>query len=104
MRDAPSIDIIELLKQQGAKISAFDPQASENAKRLIDDIEFAEDIYGAIKDADLLIVLTDWNEFKEIDLEKVKTMMKSPNIIDGRNIYDPQEAKKLGFSYVGVGR
>ncbi len=104
MRDAPSIDIIELLKQQGAKISAFDPQASENAKRLIDDIEFAEEIYGAIKDADLLIVLTDWNEFKEIDLEKVKTMMKSPNIIDGRNIYDPQEAKKLGFSYVGVGR
>jgi len=104
MRDAPSIDVIELLKQEGAKISAYDPEAMENAKKLINGIDFASDMYGAVTDADLLIVVTDWNEFKEADLEKIKSLMKSPNIIDGRNIYDPNKTKELGFSYVGVGR
>lgn len=104
MRDASSIDIIELIKQEGAKISAYDPEAMENAKKLIDDIDFTSDMYGAVTDADLLIVVTDWNEFKEADLEKIKSLMKSPNIIDGRNIYDPKKSKELGFSYVGVGR
>ena len=104
MRDAPSIDVIELLKQEGAKISAYDPEAMENARKIIVGIDFASDMYGAVTDADLLIVVTDWNEFKEADLEKIKSLMKSPNIIDGRNIYDPEKSKKLGFSYVGVGR
>lgn len=104
MRDAPSIDIIELLKQEGAKINAYDPQAEENAKKLIDGIDFASDMYDAVTDADLLIVITDWNEFKEADLERIKKLMATPFIIDGRNIYDPQKLKKLGFSYIGVGR
>src|SRR3989344_2806817 len=100
MRDAPSIDVIELLKQEGAKISAYDPEAMENARKIIVGIDFASDMYGAVIDADLLIVVTDWNEFKEADLEKIKSLMKSPNIIDGRNIYDPEKSKKLGFSYI----
>lgn len=104
MRDAPSIDIIELLKQEGAKISVYDPEAMDNAKRLIEGIEFSGDMYSAVKDSDLLIVITDWNEFKEADLGKIKSLMKSPNIIDGRNIYDPEKIRNLGFSYIGVGR
>ncbi len=104
MRDAPSIDIIELLKQEGVSISAFDPKAKETAQKVISDIEFADSMEQAVKDADLLLVLTDWNEFKEADLEKIKEQMREPNIIDGRNIYDPDKAKELGFSYIGVGR
>lgn len=104
MRDAPSIDIIELLKQEGVSIVAYDPEALDNAKKIIEDIEFGSDIYETVKDADLLLILTDWNEFKEADLKKIKSLMKSPNIIDGRNIYDPKKCKELGFSYVGVGR
>lgn len=104
MRDAPSIDIIELLKQEGVGITAYDPQATKNAQKIIKDIEFGNDMYGVIKGADLLLILTDWNEFKEADLAKIKSLMKTPNIIDGRNIYDPEKAKELGFSYIGVGR
>ena len=104
MRDAPSIDIIELLKQEGVLITAYDPQASKNAQKVIKDVEFSRDMYEAVKDADLLLILTDWNEFKEADLEKIKGLMKTPNIIDRRNIYDPEKTKALGFSYIGVGR
>ena len=104
MRDAPSIDIIELLKRDGANIKAFDPQAIENAKGIIKDIKFTENIYDAAKDAQALVILTEWNDFKEVDLGKIKNLMKNPVIIDGRNIYDPQKMKELGFTYVGVGR
>lgn len=104
MRDAPSIDIIELLKQEGVTISAFDPKAHETAQKVISGIEFAKDMYGAVKGADLLLILTDWNEFKEADLGKIKSLMKSPSIIDGRNIYDPDKIREMGFSYIGVGR
>ncbi|MBI2621310.1 MAG: UDP-glucose/GDP-mannose dehydrogenase family protein [Candidatus Levybacteria bacterium] len=104
MRDAPSIDIIELLKKEGAKVIAYDPKAMENAKKIINDIELGENIYETVKAADLILFLTEWNEFKEADLLKIKKLMKTPNIIDGRNIYNPQQIIKLGFSYIGVGR
>jgi len=104
MRDAPSIVIINELKKTGAKIKAYDPIAVSNAKRLIDGIEFVEDSYNAAKDADILIVVTEWNEFKQLNLEKIKSLMKSPNLLDGRNIYNPLEVKRLGFNYLGVGR
>ncbi|MBI2195782.1 MAG: UDP-glucose/GDP-mannose dehydrogenase family protein [Candidatus Levybacteria bacterium] len=104
MRDAPSIDIIELLQKDGVRVKAYDPQAQETSRKVLSDIEYSKDPYGAVKDADALIVATEWNEFKEIDLEKVKRLMKSPIIIDARNIYDPEKAKSLGFKYIGVGR
>jgi UDPglucose 6-dehydrogenase len=104
MRDAPSLFIMELLKKEGAQISAYDPEAMENTKKLMDGIEYGKDIHDTVRDADLLIVVTDWNEFKEVDLSKIKDLMREPNIIDGRNIYDPSVARKLGFSYIGVGR
>ena len=104
MRDAPSIDIIALLKKEGAIISAFDPQAMENAKRIIGNINYCRDVYEAAENSDALIIITEWNEFREIDLERMKGVMENPNIIDSRNIYDPALLKKLGFQYVGVGR
>jgi UDPglucose 6-dehydrogenase len=104
MRDAPSITIINALKKLGAKIKAFDPIALETAKKKITNIEFCKDVNEAVKDADILIVLTEWNEFKQLDLSRIKALMKTPIILDGRNIYNPVEVKRLGFVYQGVGR
>lgn len=104
MRDAPSIDIISLLQNGGAKIAAFDPQAQETSKEFLKNIEYVQDAYAAIKDADLLLILTEWNEFRELDFEKIKELMKTPNIVDGRNLYDPETIRALGFNYIGVGR
>ncbi len=104
MRDSPSLDIIELLRQDRAHIKVFDPQAMENAKKLVAGIEFSSNVYEVARGADLVIVATDWNEFKELDFNKIKKVMKTPIIIDGRNIYDPQKLRDMGFTYVGVGR
>lgn len=104
MRDAPAIDIIELLQKDGAKIKAYDPEAIENSKKILTDVQYAKNAYDALKDADALVVVTEWNEFKELDLAKIKTSMKSPFIIDARNIYDADRAKSLGFNYIGVGK
>lgn len=104
MRDAPVIDIIELLQKDGAKIKAYDPQAIPIAKKIFKDVEYGKDAYDALKDADAMVVVTEWNEFKEIDLEKAKNLMRLPFIIDARNIYDPEKAESLGFNYIGVGR
>jgi UDPglucose 6-dehydrogenase len=107
MRDAPSLIIIKELVAQGAEIATFDPIAVENAKKLLKaekNITFVKDSYEAATDADLLIVVTEWNEFRQLDLAKIKKLMKSPNLVDGRNIYEPEQAKALGFTYLGVGR
>lgn len=104
MRDAPSIPIINGLKKDGAKIKTYDPIAMENAKKIIKGITFCSNAYEAAEDSDILIIVTEWNEFKKLDLVKVKNLMKKPVILDGRNIYDPQEVRQLGFSYLGVGR
>jgi UDPglucose 6-dehydrogenase len=106
MRDAPSIVIINHLLENGAVIRAYDPIAMENAKQLLDNskITFTTDAYHAVTGADLLIVVTEWNEFRQLDLSRVKKLMKQPNIIDGRNIYLPKIARSLGFNYLGVGR
>ncbi len=104
MRDAPSIPIINALLKDGAKIKAYDPVAMDNAKKIFSGVVFCEDSYSAARDADLLIVLTEWNEFKQLDLAKIKEVMKKPVILDGRNIYNPQEVKRLEITYQGVGR
>jgi UDPglucose 6-dehydrogenase len=104
MRDAPSIDIITWLTNDGAKITAFDPIAEETAKEFLPEITYSKDLYEAARGADLLIILTEWNEFKELDLKKVKENMKEANIIDARNIYNPEQVRSLGFNYMGVGR
>lgn len=104
MREAPSIAIITQLQQFGAKIRVFDPVAQKEAKKLLKDVEYAKDPYDAIKDCDALVIVTEWDEFRELDKHKIKTLLKKPNIFDGRNIYEPEEMKKLGFNYFGVGR
>ena len=104
IRDAPAIDIINLLQNDGAKISAFDPKAMETAATVLKDVDYKKDAYEVAKEADLLIVLTEWNEFKELDFSNIKNEMNTPNIIDGRNLYDPEQMKAKGFNYIGIGR
>lgn len=104
MREAPAIDIIKGMQERGATVRAFDPVAMEEAKHCLPDIEYATDEYDAIKDADALVFLTEWNQFRALDMEKVKRLLKSPKIADLRNIYEPEDMKELGFEYVGVGR
>lgn len=104
MRDAPSIYIIKKLIEKGAKISAYDPESMNNAKKIIQDIDYAEDAYKVAENADLLIVLTDWNQFKEMDMEKIFRSMNSHNLIDARNLYDLAKMKDIGFTYKGIGR
>lgn len=105
MRDAPSIVIIqELKKHKNVYIKVYDPIAMESAKRVLHGVEFSKDAYDLSKDCDILVVVTEWNEFKELDLSQIKKLMRSPIIFDGRNIYNPEDVKKLGFTYKGVGR
>ncbi len=105
VRFAPSLYIIKNLIQDGYKITAYDPAAMENVKRVFkNQIKYAEDQYDAAKDADALCIITEWNEFKQADLKKVKSNLKTPLIIDGRNIYQPHMLKTLGFTYISTGK
>lgn len=104
MRESPAIDIIKDLQAKGAKIKAYDPVAIEEAKKCLPDIEYAQDEYDAIEGADLLIFLTEWNQFRALDMNRVKQLLKSPKIADLRNIYDPKAMREMGFEYTGVGR
>ena len=104
MRFAPSIDIINALQKEGANIQAYDPEAMENAKKILKGVTYCKDAYEAAKGADALIILTEWNEFKELDLKKIKSLLNNPLIIDGRNIYGPAIVKKEGFKYISIGR
>jgi UDPglucose 6-dehydrogenase len=104
MRESPAIDIIHKLIDGGATVKAFDPVAMGEAKHYINGIEYAEDEYEAIKDADALVIVTEWNQFRALDMEKVKQLLRSPKIADLRNIYEPADMRELGFEYVGVGR
>jgi len=106
MRFAPSIKIIKMLKDGGANIKAYDPQAMGKAKSLPEfkGVKFCRDSYDAIKNADCAVIVTEWNEFKELDLPKIKKLLRQPVIIDGRNIYEPEKMKKAGFRYFCIGR
>lgn len=104
MRFAPSIDIIADLQAMGAKIRAFDPHSMENAKRHLKDVTYCKDAYSVCKDSDCLVIVTEWNEFKELDMKKVAKLLNQPVIVDGRNIYDPDKMKQLGFRYFSIGR
>jgi UDPglucose 6-dehydrogenase len=104
IREAPSLKIIEQLQNLGAKIHACDPVAIENAKKVLNNVKFFQNPYETIRDCDALIVATEWNEFRNLDMRAVKILLKRPIIIDGRNLYDPKEMKELGFIYMGIGR
>lgn len=104
MRDAPSITICDLLLAAGASVRAYDPVAMEIAKPLLPNVALFPDPYALAQDCDALIVVTEWNEFKNLDLLRIKGLMKQSIIMDGRNIYDPDKLIKMGFRYRGLGR
>ena len=104
MREAPALTVIKQLQDRDVQLVAFDPVAQESAKNIIPNIEFASNFYEAVEKADCLVITTAWKDFKEADLDKIKSKMNSPNVVDGRNIFNVEEMKKKGFNYISVGR
>jgi len=107
IREAPAIELIKKLLEKGSKVQVYDPVATDNAKKTLtttDNITYFNTPFEAVHNADVAVIMTEWDQFRQIDLEAVKKLMKTPNIIDGRNIYEPEKMKKLGFNYISVGR
>jgi len=104
MRDAPSLDIVPALIAAGASVKAYDPEAMEEAKKLLDGISYCDNAYNTVEGADAMVVLTEWNEFRGMDLDRIKDALKHPIVVDLRNVYDPNEMAANGFSYSCVGR
>ncbi len=105
IREAPALYMIDELLKKGVKLRVFDPEAMENVKRKYGGkLDYASSMYEAIKDADALIISTEWNVFRTPDFKKIKKLLKNPVIFDGRNLYKPERMKELGFNYVSIGR
>ncbi len=104
MREAPSIVIARQLQELGAEVHAFDPVSERNAKTILSNVHYADTPLGALDGASCLVVVTEWDLFRELDKNRMRQLMLSPNVVDGRNIYEPEEMRALGFNYVGIGR
>jgi len=104
MREAPAIDIVQALLKRGATVRAYDPVAMTEAAKVLPHVTYADDEYEAVSGADALVFVTEWNQFRALDMARVRDLMRSPRIADLRNIYDPADMRELGFEYVGVGR
>ena len=104
MRDAPSLDIVPALIEAGAKVVAYDPEGMHEAQKLMSGLDYTEDAYGAIEGADAMVIITEWDQFRALDLDRVKTLLKSDVVVDLRNIYAPEDMAKRGFEYTSVGR
>lgn len=104
IRDAPALTVARTLLNQGAKVRAYDPVAMENVKAELPAIELVENPYDVANGADILVIMTDWNEFKQLDMSRMKGLLNEPLMVDGRNLYKPEEMRKIGFVYRGVGR
>ena len=104
LREAPSVEVAHLLQNEGAHVKGYDPVAMPMAERLIPGIELAKDAYDLARGCDAIVVVTEWNEFKHLDLAKVKALMRQPILLDGRNVYDAKQMNDLGFQYRGMGR
>ena len=104
IRDAPAVDIVQALISQGAQIRAFDPVAMDNFQKLFPNVAYCRDPYHVAEGSDVLVLMTEWNQFRKLDLERLKTLLTAPKIVDLRNIYEPAQMKALGFDYTCVGR
>jgi UDPglucose 6-dehydrogenase len=104
LRAAPALTIVAGLRRRGVKVKAFDPAAMPKARDQLRGVEFAEDPYDAARGADALVIVTEWNEFRGLDLARLRRLMRRPLICDLRNIYDPEHVQAAGIRYVGVGR
>lgn len=104
IREARSIEVIRALLEKGATVRAYDPAAMPNMQAVFPTITYCRNAYEAVEGADALVLVTEWNEFKQLNMERIKQLMRQPNLFDGRNIYDPLRMQKIGFSYQGIGR
>ncbi|MGH2351694.1 MAG: UDP-glucose dehydrogenase family protein [Chloroflexota bacterium] len=104
LRESPALEIAHLLQAEGVQLRAYDPVAMANAERMLPDVHYAVDAYDAVAGADAAVIVTDWNEFKQLDLRRLREKMGRPVLIDGRNIYDPVTARAAGFLYYAIGR
>jgi UDPglucose 6-dehydrogenase len=104
MREAASVEIAQALLKKGAIVRAYDPAAIERAKAIMPEVEYRRNAHGVARGADAIVIVTEWNEFKQLDMLKLKRLMRRPVIVDGRNLYDPAEMRRLGFVYRGIGR
>jgi UDPglucose 6-dehydrogenase len=104
MRDAPSLALVPALQEAGAEVRAFDPQGTEQARPLLPGVAFAADPYSCVAGADVLVIVTEWEPFRALDLERIKSLLKRPVIVDLRNIYTPSEMREAGFTYHSIGR
>ena len=104
MRDAPALTILPALAEKGARLKVHDPQGMTEAKKMLPDYEYGESPYDVCEDADAVVLMTEWNQYRALDLERIRSTMKTPLFIDLRNVYTPDKMKKAGFTYIGVGR
>ncbi len=104
MRDAPSLDVIPALQQAGCSIRAFDPVGMKEAEKLLPDVAWCRDAYDAMTDADCLVIITEWNEFRALQIDRVRELLSEPLVVDLRNIYKPDEMAEAGFTYLSIGR
>jgi UDPglucose 6-dehydrogenase len=104
VREAPSIDVIQNLLQKGARVRVYDPKAMPTMQRQLNSIQYCRDPYELATGADGLMIVTEWDEFRSLDLDRIKKVMRRPVMVDGRNLYDPKTMRELGFVYRGVGR
>ena len=103
MRESPSLAIVPRLIAAGGRVQAYDPEGTSEAEKLLDGVAFCDDAYAAIDGADVMVIVTEWNEFRALDLERVKGLMKRPLVVDLRNIYSAADMDAAGFEYHGVG-
>ncbi len=104
MRDSPSLDIVPALVEAGATVRAFDPEGMEEAKKLLPAITYCDDAYATLAGADCLVIVTEWNEFRALDIGRIKSLLNAPVVVDLRNVWDPAEMRAAGFTYVSIGR
>jgi UDPglucose 6-dehydrogenase len=104
MRDAPSLDIVPALIAQGAKVQAFDPEGMHEARQMLTGVDFKDEPYAVAEGADALVIITEWDQFRALDFDRIKLLMNRPVLVDLRNIYKPDDMRARGFAYTGVGR
>jgi UDPglucose 6-dehydrogenase len=104
MRDSPALDIVPALQAMGAKVQAYDPEGMHEAAKMLPNVSFLDGPYEVAEEADALVILTEWNAFRALDLDRIKMLMNTPVVVDLRNVYDPDEMREAGFTYASVGR
>ena len=104
MREAPSLEIVPRLQAAGARVRAFDPEGMDEARKLLEDVDWCDNAYDALAGAHAMVIVTEWNEFRALNLARVKGAMANPLMVDLRNIYDPEEMAAAGFDYTCIGR